>query len=114
MDHIGKNIRTLRQKHNWSQGNAASRLNISIPAFSKIETGITDINLSRLDELAKLFNISIFEILAKPGESPFTVNEEEFNQCKARLAERDQEVISLQKKVIELFDKLREIGYLIS
>jgi transcriptional regulator with XRE-family HTH domain len=42
---IGKNIRTLRQKHGWSQGQVASRLHISIPAFSKIETGITDINI---------------------------------------------------------------------
>jgi transcriptional regulator with XRE-family HTH domain len=32
MNNIGKNIRKLRQKNGWSQGEAAQRLKISIPA----------------------------------------------------------------------------------
>lgn len=114
MDDIGKNIRTLRQKQNWSQGDVARRLGISIPAFSKIETGITDINISRLNQISKLFGLSVVEILSKQGESPFVINEEELIKCKARLTERDQDVISLQKKVIDLLDELRAGGDFVS
>jgi transcriptional regulator with XRE-family HTH domain len=48
---VGKNIRTLRHQRGWSQEDVANRLGISIPAFSKIETGVTDINLSRLEQI---------------------------------------------------------------
>ncbi|RZL30334.1 MAG: XRE family transcriptional regulator, partial [Pedobacter sp.] len=58
MNFIGSNIRQLRQKNGWSQGDVAQRLKISIPAFSKIETGITDINISRLEQIANLFDVS--------------------------------------------------------
>lgn len=40
-----------------------------LPAFSKIETGRTDINITRLEQIAGLFNASIFEILSKPSEN---------------------------------------------
>jgi len=48
---IGKEIKKLRQKLNFTQYLVAEKLGISIPAFSKIETGITDINRSRLKQL---------------------------------------------------------------
>jgi transcriptional regulator with XRE-family HTH domain len=38
---VGMNIRTLRHQRGWSQEDVADRLGISIPAFSKIETGVT-------------------------------------------------------------------------
>lgn len=69
MNYIGQNIRTLRQRKLWSQGQVAKQLKISIPAFSKIETGITDINITRLEQIASLFDVSILEILSKPGEN---------------------------------------------
>jgi transcriptional regulator with XRE-family HTH domain len=107
MKHVGKNIKSLRQKQGWSQADVANRLKISVPAFSKIETSITDINLSRLAELADLFKVSVLEILAKPGENLPTINEEELTKCKIKLAESEQDVIKLQKKIISLFDELR-------
>ena len=63
MNTLGKKIRLLRHQKGWSQEDVAKRLDISIPAFSKIETGITDVNLSRLNQIAKLFNkIGIFKV----------------------------------------------------
>lgn len=107
MNTIGKNIRQLRQKNGWSQGEVAKRLNISIPAFSKIETGITDINISRLAQIAGLFEVSTMDIISKEGENPQSLNFEEINTLKERLADREEEIIKLQKKVIELYEELR-------
>lgn len=97
---IGRNIRTLRQKHGWSQAQVASRLDISIPAFSKIETGITDINISRLNQIATLFEVRAYDIFCLPSDHPITVSIHELSQCKSQLADAQQEIIRLQKRLI--------------
>ena len=107
MNIIGKNIRQLRQKNGWSQGEVAKRLQISIPAFSKIETGITDINISRLEQIAGLFSVSTMDIISREGENPNTINSDEVKTLKDRLAAREEEIIKLQKKVIELYEEIR-------
>ncbi|MDQ7947822.1 MAG: helix-turn-helix transcriptional regulator [Pedobacter sp.] len=107
MNIIGRNIRLLRQKNGWSQGEAAKRLQISIPAFSKIETGITDINISRLDQIAKLFNVSTIEIMVNEGEITSLTNFAEIGQLREKLTDREDEVIKLQKRVIDLYEELR-------
>lgn len=108
MKTLGKKIRLLRHQKGWSQEDVAKRLDISIPAFSKIETGITDINLSRLEQIANLFDMSVVSLL--------TFNDAEYEQkylselenVNKKLMDRETEVIDLQKKVIELFEELRQ------
>lgn len=107
MNIIGKNIRQLRQKNGWSQGEVAKRLKISIPAFSKIETGITDINISRLEQIAGLFGVSTMDIISREGENPNTLNSDELNTLREKLAAREEEILKLQKKVIDLYEEIR-------
>ena len=59
-----KIFRTLRHQRGWSQEDIANRLGISIPAFSKIETGVTDINLSRLEQIANIYDVNVVNLLA--------------------------------------------------
>jgi len=107
MNIIGKNIRQLRQKKGWSQGEVAKRLQISIPAFSKIETGITDINISRLEQIAALFGVSTMDIISREGENPNLLNSDEVVSLKNKLVAREEEIIKLQKKVIDLYEEIR-------
>ena len=107
MNIIGRNIRLLRQKNGWSQSEVAKRLAISIPAFSKIETGITDINISRLDQIARLFEVSTLEIISKEEEITELGNFAEIGILKDRVAMKEEEIIKLQKKVIELYEEIR-------
>ncbi|PTS98431.1 XRE family transcriptional regulator [Pedobacter sp. HMWF019] len=58
MKDIGTKIKLLRIKEQKRQSHLADALGISVPAYSKIETGITDINTSRLREIAKYFNVT--------------------------------------------------------
>jgi transcriptional regulator with XRE-family HTH domain len=104
---IGKNIRKLRQKKGWSQGEVAKRLKISIPAFSKIESGITDINISRLSQIASLFEVSTLEIIARDGMNFGPSSPIEIRLLKEKLADQEDEIIKLQKKVIELYEEIR-------
>lgn len=108
MNIIGNNIRKLRQKNGWSQGEVAKRLKISIPAFSKIETGITDINISRLDQISKLFGVPTLEIISKEGDMHQYENYTEIKGLKERIASQEDEISKLQRKVIELYEEIRK------
>ncbi|MES2810532.1 MAG: helix-turn-helix transcriptional regulator [Bacteroidota bacterium] len=103
---IGKNIRTFRHQHGWSQEDVANRLGISIPAFSKIETGVTDINLSRLEQIANIYEIDVVQILALDAEE---VEQQPSNLSimQKRLTDREAEIVNLQRKVILLYEELR-------
>ena len=104
---IGDNIRQLRLAKGKGQTEVAGALNISVAALSKIENGQTDVNISRLAEIAKYFNVAINTIITKQ-ETQLTSQEvlEEIAALKKQLADKDAEVMKLQKKVIDLYDKL--------
>lgn len=106
MKELRNNIRTLRQKNDWSQEDVANRLQISIPAFSKIETGVTDINLSRLKQIAAVFQISVVDLLTL-HEQHRQLSRNKLDVLNEKLLARDSLVADLQKKVIELFEELR-------
>jgi transcriptional regulator with XRE-family HTH domain len=108
MNYIGKNIRRLRQKKGWSQSQVAAELKISVPAFSKIETGITDINISRLMQIASLFNVSAAGILSHEETSTDHPKASELNQLKDKLHQRDQELNELQKRLIYMYEEIRQ------
>ncbi|PUV21070.1 helix-turn-helix domain-containing protein [Sphingobacterium athyrii] len=106
MSTLGKRIRLLRHQKGWSQKDAATQLDISIPAFSKIEAGITDINLSRIIQISKLFNVSVLQLLSSSDTEEIKDYVNEIDAIKQKLQQRDDEIIELQKKVIDLYEQL--------
>lgn len=104
MGHIGENIKKSRIELGLSQAQAAKMLHISTPAFCKIETGQTDLNVSRLLQIAKVFKVTVDQLLnGAPGK---TASSEEVNILKAELLVKDEELNKLRKKLIDLYDKL--------
>jgi transcriptional regulator with XRE-family HTH domain len=103
---IGKNIRTFRHQHGWSQEDVANRLGISIPAFSKIETGVTDINLSRLEQIANIYEVDVVQILAMDAEE-VEQTPSNLSIIQKKLLDREAEIVNLQRKVILLYEELR-------
>jgi len=110
---IGKSIRILRHQHGWSQEDIANRLGISIPAFSKIETGVTDVNLSRLEQIANIYEVSVVQLLTVDNEQA-EVAPSHLNLIQKKLSDRENEIATLQRKVIELYEELRNKGSLAS
>jgi len=107
MKTLGKKIRLLRHQRSWSQEDVAKQLDISIPAFSKIETGITDVNLSRLQQIATLFGLSVVQLLTYNDTEEQEKYNNEVETLTKKLQEREADVIDLQKKVIDLYEELR-------
>ena len=103
---VGMNIRTLRHQQGWSQEDVADRLGISIPAFSKIETGVTDINLSRLEQIANVFEVNVVYLLAM-DISEVELEPSNLSIAQKKLIDREAEIATLQRKVILLYEELR-------
>ena len=103
---VGKNIRTVRHQRGWSQEDVANWLVISIPAFSKIETGVTDINLSRLEQIANIYEVNVVQLLALDIEEaePQVSN---LSIAQKKILDREAEIANLQRKVILLYEELR-------
>ena len=106
MNTLGKKVRLLRHQKGWSQEDVAKRLDISIPAFSKIETGITDVNLSRLNQISKLFEVSVVQLLSTSDAEEEKGYQNEVVELQKRLQQREADVIELQRKVIDLYEQL--------
>ena len=96
MNALGK-IRLLRHQKGGVE-DVAKRLDISIPAFSKIETGITDVNLSRLNQISKLFGLSLVQLLSTSDPEEDKQIQNEVNELQKRLQAREAEVIELQRR----------------
>lgn len=104
---IGANIKQLRLAQAKGQTEVANALKISVAALSKIENGQTDINLSRLAQIAKYFGVSIISMISKEMVTSTSQDViEELTELKKQLADKDSEINKLQKKVIDLYDKL--------
>ena len=60
-------IREMRERHGWSQGDLAEKLEVSRQTVNAIETGKYDPSLPLAFRIAKLFRVSIESIFV-PGK----------------------------------------------
>lgn len=109
---IGENIREIREKEkNLKQEEVAKALGITSKAYSNIENNIADITLTRLYELAEIFDVAPEYILNYKEKSTFTnhFNNYEGNNgvnimyqgCNA------EQVKTLEKQIKESKEKLQ-------
>ncbi|QEM07213.1 helix-turn-helix transcriptional regulator [Mucilaginibacter rubeus] len=63
MDTTGNKIRLQRQMKNYSQQYMAFMLEISQPAYSKIERDETELSLRRVYEIAEILEIDPFKLM---------------------------------------------------
>jgi transcriptional regulator with XRE-family HTH domain len=91
---LGQRIKQLRNTNGWSQEVMADKLKLGLQAYSKIERDITDISISRLTEIAKIFGVSPAELLDSQIET-----------LKQKLLEKDTEIAALQKDLLECLKK---------
>ncbi|MEZ5671247.1 MAG: helix-turn-helix transcriptional regulator [Thiotrichaceae bacterium] len=60
---LHEKIRSMRQQQGWSQEQMADKLNMSVSGYAHIERGETDVQLSRLEQIAKVFGMDLLELL---------------------------------------------------
>ena len=101
---VCKNIIRLRQTRGISQVQLANRLNLSAPALSKIETGVTVLSLDRLLEIAKELGTTASELIAETEKFLPNNYVDEINALKDMIHKKDAEILALHKKLISLYE----------
>jgi transcriptional regulator with XRE-family HTH domain len=104
MKNLGQKFKILRQRKGLNQKSMAELLDISIPAYSKLETGITDPNFSRIIQIATIHELDIRQLLAI-GEEEKSAQQHENDILKQKILALEASVIRLQGKLIDLYDK---------
>lgn len=64
MNILATKIRKLREIHGYPQEYVAFQLGVSQAAYSKKETGRTELSLSVLQQVSSLYNISLTDLLS--------------------------------------------------
>ncbi|MDQ5908641.1 MAG: hypothetical protein QG599_733 [Pseudomonadota bacterium] len=111
---VSDKIRFMRQLKGWSQEQMAEKLEMSPNGYANIERGITDVQISRLEQIADAFWTSINElmnfgeksILYYCGDNNTITNLQTLNASPESLT------VELQKHQILLQHKDKEIKYL--
>lgn len=105
---IADKIRILRLTQNLSQQNMADELQITVAAYSNIERGVTDISVSRLQQIADILKTEITTFF----QSDFQVNESH-QVYESVLALQVQQLMNLyQKQQIQLDRLTQELALL--
>jgi len=72
--HIGKNIKKIREQKGIMQKEVATTAGIHASNYSKIEKGEREPSIDALDKMAKLFGMTVDEIIHFEGKVPKEVN----------------------------------------
>ncbi|GAL84510.1 helix-turn-helix domain-containing protein [Sporocytophaga myxococcoides] len=100
MKDLGNILKSLRISKGISQDALAFEIEISLSTYSKLERGLTDITLSKLEKLAAFYEMDVVEVLLY-GSSPTVIP----SICKKLIEEKDREIMNLQKDLIEALKK---------
>ncbi|QNK61022.1 helix-turn-helix transcriptional regulator [Pedobacter sp. PAMC26386] len=103
---VGKKIKELRLRKQWSQEELADRLNTSMVTISRIEHSRIERSVYRMKKIAKLFEISYEDFFLDQSSS--NQKQHEILELKAELIRKDQEIERLLKKIIELFEEMSQ------
>ncbi len=120
---VQEKIRLVREAKGWTQEDAAEKLEMSANGYGDIERGNSDIKLSRLQQIADLFEIKLSELMALNEKGILNLaceqtkshwhigaGDNETQQLKTELEKKsqllheykDKEIIMLQREIAQL------------
>ena len=84
---LHEKIRCNRKLKGWSQEDIAAKLEMSSNGYGSIERGDTDVNLSRLNSIAELFDMTLLELMSFdlnsiPSTTPSVINHQSETHAK--------------------------------
>jgi transcriptional regulator with XRE-family HTH domain len=108
---VGENLRNIRKEKQVEIKEVVKLLNITPQAYGNIENGKADISISRLADIANLFNVDFNQILNTKGDSisynsssnsgGYHVNNGTINITQEKVLEDMHDEIALLKTQIE-------------
>ena len=107
-------IKQLRELKNFTQEYMAQQLGLSTRAYSKIETGETQLTVNRLNEISAILGITPVEVLGFDDKQVFNNCKQEGNiginhiNLPEKLIQQYEETIQSLKNQIEVMKLLLE------
>jgi transcriptional regulator with XRE-family HTH domain len=107
---VYEKIKLLRLTKDWSQEEVALKLDMSPNGYGSIERGETDVNLSRLKQIAQLYGVEL-SVLFDDGKTVFNFNGNtqcgsQYNQNHYGIGAYSPEYLQLQSD----FEKQRAVN----
>jgi len=109
---IHDKIRFMRMEKGWSQEIMAEKLDMAIATYSNIERGITDIQASRLEQIADVFNISLVDLLSLGEKSITCLAGDNNHHIQNLIFSQEATALELQKMQFLVEQQTKEITYL--
>ncbi|KAA9349725.1 helix-turn-helix domain-containing protein [Larkinella humicola] len=100
MNKIYENIKAIRTAKGLTQDDISKKLGMKQSNYARVEKGLTQITIERLDQLAEVFEMSATAILSYEGGTQPTSEDVEYYIAHSRKLEKQVE--SLKKRVTEL------------
>lgn len=72
MNNLAANLRLLRSKFGYTQGQISTYLGITQSAYNKYETGVNEIPMDKLEKLATIYNVEEYDLLTGNVEKILT------------------------------------------
>jgi transcriptional regulator with XRE-family HTH domain len=111
---IYEKIKYMRQHKGFSQEKMAEKLGMSVNNYSSIERGKTDLHVSRLEEIASILQVNLFELLSFGEKSVYYLSGTNNGGIMGQynLANDAQYKSQLEKSQLIIEQKEKEIEYL--
>ncbi len=106
-------IKQIRELKNFTQEYVAQKLGLSTRAYSKIETGETQLTINRLNEISKVLEMNPVEVLGFDDKKIFNINNSTGNNgynnifFPDKLVQQYEETIQALKEQIQLLKLLQ-------
>lgn len=99
---VGNTIREVRKSKHLSQADVAGELDITVAAFSKIERGLTNVPILRLDQIASILGTTVFTLLGVSKTDISKISE-------SREVEALQKELAMTKELLKAKDEIIEL-----
>jgi len=99
----------MRESNEWSQEEMADKLNMSVNGYSKIERGETKSYIPKLEQIAKVFDVHLFELMAD-DRNVYLISDNGNNWCNV-IGSSTEIAFEIQKLQMQLSHKDETIEF---
>ena len=126
---LDEKIKFFRKSRGWTQENLAEKLGISTCAYAKIEPGKTDVNFSRLEQIAEVMEIDLPQLLGLDEKTVFNLTGSSHNtqgdnwyvntpsteqtECKHKLEKAELIIKQQQTEIVYLKQQINDLREII-
>lgn len=104
---INDKIRMLRERNKLSQKEMAIKLNMSSNGYAKLERGETRLYFSKVERIAKIFDINLMELLSYNED--VSINLDEKIASLQLILEHKNEIIQHKDEMITILKRENQI-----